>query len=284
MSTTDPSYWIYASNPLLNPTSKPAPITYTFTASDAGVHTFFAILGMANDQNANIASALNISISDGTYSAKSNPFNIIAGTTVTQVVVSPTVTNVVAGSTVPFTVKAEDSYGNLVANSHGIQFTLTDPSDTGAMFSTNGKNWSSFPATFTFNNTGSMNLSALFTKATTQQIVATDATAGVTGISPAITVTAGAASQLVYLTDPSATGVASTTGNLQPNIAAGTPIMFVVVAEDKYGNYTSNYGATASLSLSTNDPKSTFYANSSTNSPTPAAARFSANRQLSLQG
>jgi hypothetical protein len=100
------------------------PANYTFTAADAGVHTFSATLKTASTQS--------ITATDTT---KSTITGTVAGITVNPAAASRFIITAPASVTagVPFslTVKVEDAYGNVVTNYTGtIHFSSTDGTAT----------------------------------------------------------------------------------------------------------------------------------------------------------
>ena len=140
------------------------PAAYTFTAADAGVHTFTISLYTAGIQS--------ITVSDPAHQLSLTQSNInvnpAAATSLRVGVTSP----VIAGVPNSITVTAYDAYGNVATGYTGtVAFTTSDP--IGAM-----------PANYTFNwyNGGVESLTATLNLVGTQTITVTDtATASITG-------------------------------------------------------------------------------------------------------
>lgn len=130
-----------------------------------------------------------------------------------------------AGMAFGVTVAAEDFYGNAVTTYSGtVHFTSTDGS-------------ASLPADMLLLN-GTGNFQATLKTAGTETITANDTlNAGLTGSSPGITVSAGAASMLSVSFPPG-------------TVTAGLPYNVSVTAKDAYGNiaigYTGTIGVTSS--------------------------------------
>jgi hypothetical protein len=189
------------------------PADYTFTATDAGKHTFSAALQKAGSQS--------ITATDTTTSA-------VAGTQ-SGLIVNPAAAStltlsgfpaaVVAGSSQNLTVSMKDAYGNIATSYAGtIHFTTSDAQGV-------------LPVDYSFiaADAGVHTFSATLATAGSQSITATDiASSGITGNQSGITVTAAAASVL------SVAGFPSTT-------TAGTPQNFTVTAKDPFGNIATSY-------------------------------------------
>jgi hypothetical protein len=194
------------------------PADYTFTAADAGTHTFSATLVKAGVQS--------ITATD-TASGAGTEGNIVVspGAATSIVFTSGVQGSYTAGGPVNVNIMAEDSYGNAATGYRGtVHFTSTDPQ-------------ASLPADYTFTaaDGGKHSLTAFLKTAGTQSITATD------NGTPALTVTQSglnvvAASTRTYtLTYPSAT-------------TAGVAQTFTVTSRDLYGNRTTLYSGTVHLS------------------------------------
>src|SRR5256712_9830955 len=152
------------------------PADYTFTAADAGTHSFNATLIRTGPQTLTVSDAANnLSTTSnlGVNAAPANKLILASGTSTTA-----------AGGSVSFTVTAQDPYGNTDPSYAGtIHFTTTDPSP-GSMP----------PDASLTNGQGSFN--ATLDTAGSQSITATDtSTATITG-RLSLQVTAGRAGTL----------------------------------------------------------------------------------------
>ena len=202
------------------------PADYTFTAADAGVHTFSATLKTAGAQS--------ITATDFTSAGVTGSETGITVTPATASTLGVTgfPSPITAGAAGGFTVTARDPYGNVATGYTGtIRFTSSD-----------GK--ASLPADYTFTaaDAGVHTFSATLRTAGTESISATDtAAAGVAGTEGGITVNPAAASQFIL------SGPASVT--------AGATFSLTLTVEDAYGNVVTGY--TGTIHFTSTDPKAT---------------------------
>jgi hypothetical protein len=192
------------------------PADYTFTATDAGVHTFSAALKTAGTQSITGTDTVTASITGNEAGITVNP------AAASTLAVTGYASSTTAGVSNNFTVTALDAYGNTATGYTGtVHFTSSDgqavlPSDYG----------------FTAGDAGAHTFSATLKTAGTQSITATDTvTATITGTQTGITVSAAAATSLVLAGYPSPT-------------TAGVNHNFTVTAQDVYGNTAAGYTGT----------------------------------------
>ncbi len=196
-----------------------SPGNYTFTATDAGAHTFTVTFKTAGVQSITATDTVTASIT-----GKQSNITVVAAAA-SQLKVASSVTTTTAGVAFNVTVTAQDPYGNTAPTYTGtIRFTSTD---TAAVL----------PANYTFVSTDAgvhvfTNGATLKTVGKgTQTITATDAGNGtIKGTSPAIKVVAAAVDHLKVA------AVTSTT--------AGTAITVTVTAQDAYNNTVTTYTGT----------------------------------------
>ena len=196
---------------------------YTFTATDAGTHTFSVTLKTAGTQSVTVRDNGASNLTD-TKSTTVNP----AATSVLAVTGFPSPTT--AGDQHTFTVTAKDAYGNTTPAYTGtVHFSSTDP----------------YPASlpgdymFTATDNGVHTFNATLYTAGTQSITATDTANNVTGAQAGIVVTPAAASTL--------------TTDFPPTVTAGTVHTFHVKAFDPYNNVATGY--TGTVHFSSSDPE-----------------------------
>jgi hypothetical protein len=200
------------------------PPAYTFTAADAGVHTFSATLYTAGTQSIT-ATDFTTGIVSGTDAGIT--VNAAAASTLSVAgFPSPTIAGV-AGN---FTVTARDAYRNIATSYVGtVHFISSD-----------GK--ASLPANYTFtaSDAGVHTFSATLKTAGAQSLTATDTTsASITGTDAGIMVDPAAAFQFV-ITAPS-------------SVTAGVSFSLTVKVEDAYGNVVTNFSGT--IHFSSTDPR-----------------------------
>jgi hypothetical protein len=194
------------------------PADYTFTAADAGVHTFPVTLVTAGTRS--------VSFRDTTWVTG-------AGVVTTNFTVSPAAASTfrvagfpaeTAGTSGTFTVTAYDPYGNVATGYGGtVHFTSSDAQ-------------ASLPADATLTN-GTGTFTATLKTAGAQSLTATDAAnANLSGTEAGIAVSAAAASMLVL----SAPG----------SVTAGVAFTFTVTLVDAYGNVATGYVGTVHFSSS----------------------------------
>jgi hypothetical protein len=206
------------------------PADYTFTAADAGVHTFSATLKTAGTQSITAADASTFGLTGTDSGITVN--GAVAGTM--AVVGFPS--SITAGVAGYITVTLKDIYGNVANGYTGtVHLTSSDPK-------------AALPANYTFTaaDAGKHTFSVTLKSAGTQSITAMDiAVASLTATESGITVNAAAASQFV-ISAPS-------------SVAAGTPFSLTITVEDAYGNVVTGYVGT--IHFSSTDRRATLPAN-----------------------
>ena len=190
------------------------PADYTFTAANAGVHTFTATLETAGTQSITATDTANSLV---TGSATTTVTAAAASSLTISGFPSPTT----AGSAGNVTVTVLDAYGNVATGYTGtVQFTSSDPKAV-------------LPANYTFTSAdaGTHVFSATLKTAGTQSITAADTTTpGLTSTQTGITVNPAAASVLA-ITGPS-------------SVTRRRPLRITVTAYDAYGNVATGYTGT----------------------------------------
>ncbi len=195
------------------------PANYTFTAADAGMHSFSAALKTAGGQSLFVQDTVQYGSSGITWS------------TVTPAAASwiaayyPSTTT--AGTAQNLTVYAYDPYGNLATGYTGtVHVTSFDAQAT-------------LPADYTFTaaDAGMHTLSVMLKTAGLQGITVQDVQNGFTGHVSGITVTAAAASRF-------------TIGGFPSSTTAGTSGSLIVTAYDAYGNIAAGYAGTVHFTSS----------------------------------
>ena len=187
------------------------PVSYTFTAADAGVHTFSVALMTAGTQSITARDQLDSTV-----------VGIQKGIVVTPAAVAsffvtgfPTTT---AGAAQNFTVKATDAYGNVVADYTGtVAFSSSDAQ-------------ASLPASYTFSaaDAGVHTFTATLKTAALQSIGVSDtASSTLFGNQAGIDVVAAAATHFSV--------------SVPNNLVAGTAFSVKVTAIDAFGNEASGY-------------------------------------------
>jgi hypothetical protein len=202
------------------------PAKYTFTAADAGVHTFSATLKTAGAQSITATDILTPSLTGSETGITVNP---AAARTLSVAGFPSPITAGVAGT---FTVAVRDLYGNIATGYNGtIHFTSSDSK-------------ASLPSNYTFTagDAGVHTFTASLKTAGTQSITATDTTtASITGTDAGLVVNPAAASQFIV--------------SAPASITAGTSFSLTLTVEDAYGNVVTNYAGT--VQFSTTDKKAT---------------------------
>ncbi len=167
------------------------PANYTFTAADAGVHTFSATLETAGTQSVTATDTTNPSTT-GT-----EPNITVAAAAASSLTLTGFPNPDTAGTAANFTVTAYDPYGNVATGYTGtVHFTSTDPQ-------------ASLPANYTFTaaDAGKHTFSATLKTAGTQSITATDtASASITGTTSATVVSSPSASAALLKLDSTTEG------------------------------------------------------------------------------
>ncbi|MFO1064390.1 MAG: VCBS repeat-containing protein [Pirellulales bacterium] len=187
------------------------PTSYTFTATDAGVHSFAATLKTAGAQS------ITVKDSSGAATGTQSGISVAASSVAGSIAVSGYPATV-AGVAQNFTVTVRDLYGNI---SNGYQGTVSfSSSDAKA----------GLPAAYTFTSadSGVHSFSAALKTAGTQSITVRDANIGtILGTQNGIVVTAAAAASLKLSAPASAT--------------SGQSFNFTVTAYDAFGNIAVGY-------------------------------------------
>ncbi|MGO9463511.1 MAG: hypothetical protein ACLQVF_05025, partial [Isosphaeraceae bacterium] len=167
------------------------PANYTFTAADAGVHTFSATLETAGTQSVTATDSTNPSTT-GT-----EPNITVAAAAASSLILTgfPNTDN--ASTAANFTVTAYDPYGNVATGYTGtVHFTSTDPQ-------------ASLPANYTFTaaDAGKHNFSATLKTAGTESITTTDmASTSITGTTSATVISSPSASAALLKLDSTTEG------------------------------------------------------------------------------
>ncbi len=200
------------------------PASYTFTAADAGVHTFSATLKTAGRQSITVKDAAN-----STVLGSQTGIAVSAAATAVSFSIAgfPATT---AGVAHTFTVTARDAYGNLTTGYTGtVTFSSSDV-------------LAGLPANYTFTaaDGGVHAFSATLKKAGTQSITVTDAAnATILGSQTGIAV--------------SATAAATFSISAPSSVTQGVGFKFTLTVLDAYGNVATGYRGT--VHISSNDPK-----------------------------
>jgi hypothetical protein len=189
------------------------PADYTFTAADAGVHTFAATLVTAGSQSLGALDASdNLS---GTQPAIS-----VAPAAASQLVVTTYSASTTAGITDSVTIAAQDPYGNVATGYAGTVHVSSSDAQAG------------LPADYTFTtaDAGVHTFAVVLKTAGSQTVTLQDAPHGFT-TAATMSVTAAAASRFVLSGFPSAT-------------TAGAAQGLTLTALDAYGNTATGYTGT----------------------------------------
>jgi hypothetical protein len=194
------------------------PVDYTYTAADAGKHTFTATLKTAGNQSFTFADTVS-TVLTATQSITVTPASS------SSLVVTGFPTTTTAGVSHSVTVTALDAYGNVATGYTGtVAVTSSDPI-------------ASLPANYTFTSAdaGVHTFTAALKRAGTQLIQAADTlTSSLVGAENGITVNPAAVSQFAI------SGPASVT--------KGVGFKITVSAEDAFGNVNAGYRGTVHLS------------------------------------
>ncbi len=196
-------------------TQAAVPADYTFTAADAGTHSFTATL--TRTQTDTIVPEL--TATDTATRVTSSQFMNVTPQAATQLSVTSVPSSLVAGQLTGVTVSAFDVFGNLASGFAGtIHFSSSDPR-------------ASLPADFTFtaNNRGFAGFGVTFDTAGTQSLGVTDTS------NPAL-----GESQSGIVVVPAAPTAWVFTG-LPASSTAGTNQSFTLTAFDPFGNVATNY-------------------------------------------
>jgi ELWxxDGT repeat protein len=186
------------------------PADYSFTATDAGVHTFSAMLQTAGTQSLTATDAAMSSVTGTEAGILVKPSSFLVSG-------FPSPTN--AGTAHNFTVTAQNANGTTATGYTGtVHFTSSDAQAV-------------LPADSTLTN-GTGTFSATLKTAGTQSLTATDTvTSSITGTQSGITVNPLSASTLTVAGFPSP-------------VTAGVANNFTVTAKDVYGNTATGYRGT----------------------------------------
>ena len=167
------------------------PANYTFTAADAGVHTFSATLETAGTQSVSAADTANQS----TTGTESNITVMAAAASSLTVTGLPNPDT--AGTAGSFIVTAYDPYGNVATGYTGtVKFTSSDPQ-------------ASLPGNYTFTaaDAGKHTFSATLKTTGTQSLTGTDTASGsISGTASVTVVAQGTASAALVKTDTTTQG------------------------------------------------------------------------------
>lgn len=220
------------------------PADYTFTSStadvpncssncDQGIHTFAGVtLTTAGTQSVTATDKSKSTVTG------SQTGIVVTPATLSRLVLSGIPSSLTAGTASSVTVKATDSYGNLVGSYRGsVHFTSTDAAAV-------------LPPDYTFtstdNGTHTFTSGVTLKSVGTQSVTASDSLNGLSGSQTGITVNPGAASILMV------SGVSSPrTANTASSVTA--------TAKDAYGNVATGY--TGTVKFTSSDSQATLPAN-----------------------
>jgi hypothetical protein len=195
------------------------PASYTFTAADAGVHTFTTTLKTAGSQSITVKDAGNAAAAGSQTGIAVSAAATAASFTVTGF---PATTAGVAHS---FTVTARDAFGNVVTGYTGtVTFSSSDVQ-------------AGLPASYTFTAAaaGVHTFTATLKTAGTQSITVRDAaSASIFGSEAGIAVSAAAAARFVI--------------SAPTSVTQGVGFKFTLTVVDAYGNVATGYRGTVHLS------------------------------------
>jgi hypothetical protein len=198
------------------------PADYTFTAADAGWHTFSATLNTVGTQSLTATDLPSTGISD-THSG------ITVTPAASSFAVSGFPSSITAGTAGTFTVTARDAAGNTLTDYAGtVHFTSSDPQ-------------AGLPDyTFTKADQGVHTFYAILKTAGMQSLTVIQSGTAVTGTQSGITVSPAAASTFAVTGFPSP-------------VTAGVAGSFTVTARDPYGNRATGY--TGAVHFSSSDAR-----------------------------
>jgi FG-GAP-like repeat len=198
------------------------PADYTFTAADAGRHTFTSILKTVGTQSLTVADTANAA-----FTSTQSGIAVVPGAPAVWVV-SGLPASTVAGAAQTFTLTAMDAFGNVATNYFGqIQFSSSDVQ-------------AGLPANYTFTaaDAGVHTFAATLKTTGTQSITFADTVNPAFTGTQSITVTPAASSLFVVAGFPATT--------------AGVAQNFTVTVKDGFGNVDTNY--TGTIAFSSSDP------------------------------
>jgi len=200
---------VHFSSPDVHATPPP---NYSFTAADAGRHSFSITLGTVGTQS--------VSVADTTSGSISGSGSVVVGPgAATQLALTGLAASSTAGQAKPFTVTAQDQFGNTATGYAGtLHFTSTDgaavlPSDSGLAAGTEA-------------------FSATFKTAGSQTVTASDGS--ISGTSSACLVGAAATAQIALALPASA--------------IAGAAFSATATVQDQFGNTATGYTGTVHFS------------------------------------
>src|SRR5579871_4322348 len=197
---------------------------YTFTAADAGTHTFSVVLRMAGIQNLSVTDTLTNKSTGSEGLIRVNPG------VASSFVVSGFPSSITAGSPGTLTVTAMDAYGNIASGYLGTVHFMTSDSQVP-------------PSDYTFRSgdNGTQTFPIVLFTAGMQSITVTDtANSAVTGMQTGILIAPAPANHFQV----------SAPSNAMPGIAFDV----TVTATDPYSNVDTNYQGTITFSSSDSDP------------------------------
>jgi hypothetical protein len=196
------------------------PPDYTFTATDAGAHSFSVILKTAGFQSVTAADTLTPGRSNGTGYVEVDPAAAV------RLTVAGYPSPSVAGTGGVLVVTAYDAYGNVATGYTGtVHLTSTDP-----------QAYLGPDYTFTPDDAGQAAFYAVLVTAGSQSITATDAS-GPTGSQSGIVVTPADAAYFAVTALPG-------------SVTAGQPAGFTVTAYDLWSNVATGYRGTVGFTSS----------------------------------
>jgi hypothetical protein len=200
-------------------TSAMLPADYTFTAADAGAHTFSVVLVSLNSQTITVADANSSIITPGQATILVGP-GPTARFTVSNLNPAPPET---AGTAFNFTVTAVDQFGNTATGYAGtVHFSSSDPQAV-------------LPGNSTLVN-GVASFGGNLKTAGNRTLIVTDTvSSSITG-SANVNVIAAAASQFALVVPATA--------------KQGTPFNFSLTAKDPFGNVATSYRGTVAFTSS----------------------------------
>jgi hypothetical protein len=160
------------------------PANYTFTSTDAGIHSFSATLKTAGSQSLTVQDTVNPSVSGAQSGITVNPV------AASQLQVSGFPPSVLTGSAHDFTVTAVDPYGNIATDYRGtVAFSSTDFQSVlpaNYFFTSGDAGVHTFPATL---NTVGTNQSVTATDTVDTAITGTETGISVVPVQPTASVT-----------------------------------------------------------------------------------------------
>ncbi|HQU44580.1 MAG TPA: hypothetical protein PK867_17305, partial [Pirellulales bacterium] len=207
------------------------PADYTFTAGDAGIHTFTSAVTLKTAGNQTVTAT--DTVSGSINGSASITVNAAAASTM---IVSGFPSPITAGASGSFSVTLKDAYGNVATGYTGtVHFTSSDAKAV-------------LPANYTFTSAdyGKHTFSATLKTAGTQSMTTTDTVnASLHGTDAGITVKPAAASKFILVAPSS----------VQP----GVPFSLTVTVEDVYGNIVTGY--TGTIHFASSDTRAVLPAN-----------------------